>query len=174
MVLDAMAKGFGPVYRVGRRRRGHTGPAPPLPPTHRNLGTDWERTVEELMDFAEIPRSHGQWCLVDLCLRRRSRTAYTSVPGIPATPTHGADSLSPVAYHSSTVGRRPLCASPRALENPQARRGVDLAGQRDQDVTYTALKAYSLSMTGLARVEPCSSTIVMASPDVSDRLPLVV
>ncbi len=44
----------------------------------------------------------------------------------------------------------------------------------DQAATNTVLKAKSLSLTGLARVLPFWSTMVMASPDVSDRGPLVV
>ena len=47
-------------------------------------------------------------------------------------------------------------------------------GQGDQAAAYTVLKARSVSLTGLARVEPFWSTMVVASPDVSDRLPLVV
>jgi hypothetical protein len=38
----------------------------------------------------------------------------------------------------------------------------------------TALNAKSLSLTGLARVLPFWLTIVIASPEVSDRLPLVL
>ncbi len=44
----------------------------------------------------------------------------------------------------------------------------------DQAAANTVLKAKSLSLTGLARVLPFWSTMVMASPDVSDRGPLVV
>ena len=44
----------------------------------------------------------------------------------------------------------------------------------DQAATNTVLKAKSLSLRGLARVLPFWSTMVMASPDVSDRGPLVV
>jgi hypothetical protein len=45
---------------------------------------------------------------------------------------------------------------------------------RDQVATNTALNASSLSLTGRASVLPFSSTIVIASPEVSDRGPLVV
>jgi hypothetical protein len=44
----------------------------------------------------------------------------------------------------------------------------------DQAAANTVLKAKSVSLTGLARVLPFWSTMVMASPDVSDRGPLVV
>jgi hypothetical protein len=58
---------------------------------------------------------------------------------------------------------------------PHTRSYPDIRGCANQTAdANTALKANSFSLTGLARILPFWLTIVIASPDVSDRLPLVL
>ena len=68
-----------------------------------------------------------------------------------------------------TGARRPARAThaSRAVIRP----GASVPGAQ---VPYTALKVKSVSRTGVARVAPFDSTMAIACPEVSDRLPAVV
>jgi hypothetical protein len=75
-----------------------------------------------------------------------------------------------VARPLASIDRRPRAAClPLGIPGPPyPPLDAGLASQPgDQAATNMVLKAKSLSLTGFARVLPCRSTMVVASPDVS-------